>query len=277
MISIRSIAISISWAVLSAALLIISAQDVKPSEARLNLQPSLIQELPLQLQRFSGLVSTEAAAASPALVNSQDLSRYREFQFGMNLPAVAKEMGMKPSEARTLHERPAEIQELEWHPQFFLGGPLLRTDPVEEVLFSFYEGQLFRIVVNYDREKTERLTNEEMIEAIAAKYGTATRPTTKTIRFSSSQVFNDSEKVIACWEDGQYSFNLYRSSYGPAFGMIAFSKRLDALARAAVTEAIRLDEQETPQREIALQKKQDAENRAEQEKARLANKPNFRP
>jgi hypothetical protein len=59
--------------------------------------------------------------------------------------------------------------------------------------------------------------------------------------------------------------------------MVAFSKRLDALARAAVAEAIRLDEQEAPQREIERQKKQDDENRAAQEKARLANKPNFRP
>lgn len=275
MISIRSIAIS--WAVLSAAPLI-CAQDMKLSEARLIIQPpSLIQELPLQLQRFAGLEWTEAAAASPALVNSQDLSRYREFQFGMNLPAVAKETGVKLSEARTLHERPAVIQELEWRPMFYLAGPPVRTDPVEEILFSFYKGQLFRIVVKYDRDKTDGLTNEGMIEAISAKYGAATRPATKTIRFSSSQVYDDSEKVLACWEDGQYSFNLFRSSYGQTFGMIAFSKRLDALARSAVTEAIRLDEQEAPQREIELQKKQDAENRAEQAKARLANKPNFRP
>ena len=276
MISMRSIAISISWVLLSVIPLII-AQDAKPSEARLILQPSLIQELPLQLQRFPGFVSIEAAAASPALPNSQDLSRYREFQFGMNLPEVAKEAGVKPSEARTLHERPAVIQELEWRHMFFLAGPPLRTDPVEEILFSFYKGQLFRIVVKYDRDKTEGLTNAEMIEAISAKYGTATRPTTKTISFSSSQVYNDSEKVLACWEDGQHSFNLFRSSYGPTFGMIAFSKRLDALARTAVAEAIRLDEQEAPKQEVERQKKQVAENRAEQEKARLANKPNFRP
>ena len=272
----RSMAISIAWAVLLAAPLI-RAQDAKPSEARLNLQPALIQELPLQLQRFPAFVSTEAAAASPALANPQDLSRYRQFQFGMNLPAVAKKTGMKRSEARTLHERPAVIQELEWRPTYFLASPPLQTDPVEDILFSFYKGQLSRIVVNYDRDKTEGLTNEEMIEAILAKYGTATKPTTKTIQFSSSQVYNDSEKVLACWEDGQYSFNLFRSSYGSAFGMMAYSKRLDAQARTAVAESIRLDAQEAPQREIERQKEQDAKDRAGEEKARLANKPNFRP
>ena len=59
--------------------------------------------------------------------------------------------------------------------------------------------------------------------------------------------------------------------------MLVFSKQLDALARAAIVEAIRLDEQEAPQREIERQKKQDEENRAVQEKARLVNKVGFRP
>jgi hypothetical protein len=131
-------------------------------------------------------------------------------------------------------------------------------------------------VVNYDRYKTEGLTTEDVVKALSAKYGTATKPAAEVI-FSSSQVYNDSEVVIARWEDSQYSFNLFRSSYQPTFGMVAFSKRLDALARAAIAEAIRLDEQEAPQREIERQKEQDAKGRAGQEKARLANKLNFRP
>jgi hypothetical protein len=131
-------------------------------------------------------------------------------------------------------------------------------------------------VVNYDRYKTEGLTTEDVVEAISAKYGTATKPSAE-ITYSSSQVYNDREAVIARWEDSQYSFNLFRSSYQPTFGMMAFSKRLDALARAAVVEAIRLDEQEAPQREIERQQKQDEANRATQEKAKLANRPQFRP
>ena len=59
--------------------------------------------------------------------------------------------------------------------------------------------------------------------------------------------------------------------------MLVFSKRLDPLAQAAIVEAIRLDEREAPQREIALQKQQDEEKRAGQAKARLVNKPAFRP
>ncbi len=238
-------------------------------------RPPAIPELALEPKRFLSLPLGADSVSAP-LIYGQDLSRYREFQFGMNLFAVAKQADMKPSEARVIHQRPAVIQELEWRPPRSLGSSP-QADPVSEVLFSFYNGELFRMVVNYDRYRTEGLSDEDMVEAISAKYGTATRPDAKIILFSSFQVYNDSEKVIARWEDAQYSFNLFRSSYQPTFGMLVFSKRLDALARAAIVEAIRLDEQEAPQREIERQKKQDAEDRAGQQKARVANKPNFRP
>lgn len=215
------------------------------------------------------------AVLSAPLMYAQDLSRYREFPFGIDLLSVAKQTGMKPSEAKMLHQRPAMIQELWW--QRSLGGPSLQTDSVREVIFSFYNGELFRLLVNYDRYRTEGLTDGDMIEAISARYGVATRPTAETVSFSSSQVYNDREKVLARWEDAQYSFNLFRSAYRPTFGMVLFSKRLDALARAAIVEAIRLDEQEAPQREIEPQKKLDEENRTAQEKAKLVNKPTFRP
>ena len=253
----------------------ICAQDVKPSEPRVALQPPpMIQELalqPLSLLAFS----LPAFPVSAPLIDTPDLSRYREFRFGMDLLAVAKQAEMQPSEARVIHQRPAVIQELEWRPQRSLAySP--KADPVQEVLFSFYNGELFRMVVNYDQIRTEGLTDEDMVEAISAKYGTATKPAAKVILFSSSQVYNDSEKVIARWEDSQFSFNLFRSSYQPTFGMLVFSKRLDPLAQAAIVEAMRLDEQEAPQREVALQNKQDEENRATQAKARLVNKAAFR-
>src|SRR6266496_797627 len=193
----------------------------------------------------------------------------------MNVVAVAKQADVKPSEARAIHQRPAVIQELEWRPQRFLASSP-QVDPVKEILFSFHNGKLFRMVVNYDRHRTEGLTDEDMVEAISAKYGTATRPEAKIILFSSFHVYNDSEKVIARWEDSQYSFNLFRSSYQPTFGMLVYSKSLDALARTAIVEAIRLDEQEAPQREIERQKQEDEANRAEQDAARLVNKAAFR-
>jgi hypothetical protein len=273
MISARSLVISISLAVLSVAPLI-GEQAAKPSEVGVVLQlPLVIQQLELQPQRSFDLLA-QAQVLAP-LTYTQDLSKYREFQFGMNLLAVAKQADVKSTEARVVHQRPALIQELEWRPQRSLSTSP-EGDTVKEVLFSFYNGELFRIMVNYDQYKTEGLTNEDMVEAISSRYGVAIRPAAKIILFSSFHVYNDSEKVIARWEDSQYSLNLFRSSYQPTFGLLVFSKRLDARAVAAIAEAIRLDDQEAPQREIQRQKKQDEENRAAQEKARPANKASFR-
>ena len=210
------------------------------------------------------------------LIHAQDLSMYRDFQFGMNLPAVAKQTDVKLSDAKIIHQRPALIQELEWRPQRSFDSSK-ETDPVKQVLFSFYNGELFRMLITYDQDRTKGLTDQDMIEAISATYGTASSPAAQIILFSSSRVYNNAEKVMARWEDAQYSFNLYRVSYNSGFGMAAFSKRLDALAEKAIIEAIRLDEQEAPEREVQRQKKQEDENRLAQDKARPGNKANFRP
>ncbi len=209
------------------------------------------------------------------LIYAQDLSSYRDFQFGMSLASVAKQTGMEPSKAKMLHQRPALIQELWWTGS--LGRSSSQTDPVRDIIFVFYNDKLFRIVVTYDCQRTEGLTNEDMIEAISAQYGAAANPIAEIIIFSSSEVYNDSEKVFARWEDAQYSFNLFRYSYQPTFGMVAFSKPLDFLAQAAIMEGFRLDKEEAPQRELERQEKEAAEDRISKEKARAINKATIRP
>jgi len=274
MINARRLVVSVLGALLVAAPLIRS-QRVKPSEAKVIVTQLLaIQELGLQPRRgFDGWL--QAVPVSAPAMGALDLSHYRGFQFGEKLLALAKQAGLELSDAKLIHARPAVMQELEW--QIWLpSGSSPQTDPVKTILFNFYNGELFRIVVTYDRGETEGLTTEDMIEAISARYGTATQPASTEITFSSTQVYNDSEAVIARWEDSQYSFNLYRSTYQPTFGMMAFSKRLDALARAAAAEAIRLDAQEAPQREIQRQQREDENNRESLERARQVNKQNFR-
>ena len=222
------------------------------------------------------VISISLAVVSMPLIYAQDLSKYREFQLGMNLLAVAKQADVKPSEARVIYQRPAVIQELEWRPQSSSRSSV-QADPVKEILFSFYNDELYRIVVNYDQDRTEGLTDEDLIEGISAKYGTPTTPVAKITSSSPSQVYSDSEKVIARWEDSQYSLNLFRFSYGSAPGMLLVSKRLDALAQVAIVQAIRLNQQEAPQREIERLKKQDEEKNVAGQKVRPVNKANFRP
>jgi len=183
-----------------------------------------------------------------------------------------------------IHQRPALIQELAWQPQF-LTGARTQPDPVRTIHCSFYNGQLFRIVVTYDRDKIEGLTEQDFVEAISASYGLATLQATQ-INLSPPPARNyftsdyagstPNERVAALWEDSQYSMSLVQSVYPPSFGLVLFSKQVNALALVATVEAMRLDTQEAPQREVDRLKNQAEVNRAKTEKARLVNKPTFR-
>jgi hypothetical protein len=215
-----------------------------------------INKLPLLLLLFS-----------PSL-SGADLSTYRGFQFGMSVNAAVKHSGMDISEVTVIHERPARIQELSWRPVRFFSGD---TDPVERVSFSFYNGQLFRMVVDYDTDKTNGLTSEDIIEAVSAEYGTPTKPGVSMVL--TSQFSDETVQVVARWEDVDYSFNLVQLPYGSTFKLLIFAKHLNALADAALPEGIRLDGQEAPQR----QRIEEQETQSALDKTRLVNKGHFRP
>jgi len=212
-----------------------------------------------------GLTTVAASAA--------DLSKYRNFQLGTDLPTVAKQMGANPSLAKVIDRRPSLIQELDWFPQPL--GPTSKTEPVKEVVFSFYDGKLYRIAVNYDRYETEGLAAADFIETISARYGIATKPTGPSTAGQDSN--GDREDVLARWEDPLYRFDLTRSSYRPSFTLIAVDKTLDASAQTAILESKRLDDQEAPQRDAARKASEEEAAQAKLDKARLVNKPNFRP
>jgi hypothetical protein len=228
------------------------------------------------IRKFISMTALLTAATVAPLFShtlfAGDLSSYRDFRLGMNLQSVEKQSETKAYEVKVIHQRPAVIQDLEWRPRDF--NRLAESDPVKDVLLSFYNGQLFRMVVNYDRYKTEGMTAADMIEAISTAYGTAVKPNAE-ILFPSAA--SENVKVIARWEDEQYSWNLVRSPYQPSFALVSFSKQLDGLAQAATREAMRLDVQEAPQREAERNRRKADEVSAQLEKARIVNKPSFRP
>jgi hypothetical protein len=193
----------------------------------------------------------------------------------MSLESVAKQINLNVASAKTVHERPALVQTLQWD-QFRYSDPAAKATSLRSVRFDFYNGELSKIMVTYDPAGTEGLTANDMIEAISAIYGHATKPEGK-ITVSAPAVYEDNQDVLARWENTQYSFSLFRSLYGSTFGLVGFSKDLDLLVTESSREAARIEKLEAPARELARQKKQDEDKRAAEEKARLISKPKFQP
>lgn len=221
----------------------------------------------------SAFVSFLAFGAMPAVTLAGDLSKYRDIQLGTDLPTVAKQVGANPTQAKVIHSRPALIQELEWSPRPL--GPSAQKEPVKEVVFSFFDGELFRIAIEYDPYETEGMTVDDFVKGISAAYGTAEKPAATAT--TAQRPDGNQRDVLARWQDPQYCFDLIRSAYGPGFKLIGVLRRLEAPAQAAIREAARLDDQEAPQRDAARIANEKEVERARLEKARLVNTPNFRP
>ena len=134
-------------------------------------------------------------------------------------------------------------------------GRFDQGDSVQEILFSFYNGELYKISVNYDPSSTAGLTEGDMVKSVSEKYGPATIVPPK-IGSGVDTAYDTQQKPVASWEDGQYSLKLVRSSFSDAFGLVVFSKRANAQAELAIAEAVKLDEQEGPKREAERRKKQ---------------------
>ena len=186
-------------------------------------------------------------------VHAQDLSKYRNFSFGMTVADLAKQIDQKPANAALVHERPALIQELTWWPPQPYSS-VRPAEPVDQILFSFYNGALYRMLVTYENSATKGLNDEDMIRVISAKYGLATRPVAALVNFPTNPSYHATEKVIARWEDSQYSLNLFRSS-PDTFALVMFTKQLDAQAGISIAESVKLEQQEAPLKEAARVKK----------------------
>jgi hypothetical protein len=200
-----------------------------------------------------GAIALVMVLFSAQLIYGQDLSKYRTFSFGMSLATVSKQVNLDASELQLIHQQPAVIQELTWYPPQPFGSSRA-AEPVQKILFSFENGSLYRILVTYDSSAIKGLTDEDMIRVISAKYGVATRPVAE-VNFPTNPSYNSTEKVIARWEDNQYSLSLIRSSVPETFAIVMFDKRLDAQAGVSIAESVQLERQEAPQKEADRVKK----------------------
>ena len=107
------------------------------------------------------------------IIRAQDFSKYRNFSLGTNLAAILKHTDQRLVDVKATHDGSLLFQELTWHPANGIGVSY-RPESVDELVFSFYKGELYKIVVTYDRASTEGLTADDMVKSISAKYGPAT-------------------------------------------------------------------------------------------------------
>jgi hypothetical protein len=200
-----------------------------------------------------------------------DLSKYRDFSIGASVTVVLSRTGQKLEDVTALSYRPASIQQLTWWPGTLPGTPM-HKDAVEHIAFYFFNNALYKISVTYDRAATEGLTPGDMVEALSAKYGSPTSVTPQTAQNPNDR-YAARREPVASWEDAQYAFSLVRSTFSDDFELIVISKRLNAEAEIATTEAAKLDEQERPQKDAERQQKE----MTDLELTRQKNQKTFRP
>src|SRR4030095_12702448 len=154
-------------------------------------------------------------------LEGQGLKQYRNFELKSDLAAVSTLVGVPPSEARLIHQRPAVMQDLDWRPSRWIAESNQNsTDPVEQKRFSLYNNQLFRIIVDYGYDQTEGMTDADMMDAITSIYGTPVKRTAAAVRVAT-RVEVESGSPLARWGDPSHGVVLYRNStYRRTFRLI---------------------------------------------------------
>lgn len=148
------------------------------------------------------------------VASGQDVSRYRGYVLESTLESVVATSGARATDAKTIHERPAKIQELEWRAPYVSSGGEL-ADPVREIAFTFVNDALYQVIVSYDRDRTDGLTNNDIIETLTTAYGAPVLRSAKAQAIPAAA--HPDTIVLAQWETAVASLSLVRGTYTPEF------------------------------------------------------------
>jgi hypothetical protein len=222
----------------------------------------------------TGGVSAACVVIAMWTVSAEELSRYREFELGSSLATVTAVTRTEGRDLKTIHSRPALLQEVVWQPRYMSGPPVADRNSISEMVFSFVDDRLFKMTVAYERGRTTGLTNADMITALTDVYGA---PTTAVKPRVTANDALDAGTVLAEWRHDDVRVALRRSGYNELFSLVITSVSLDAIAHKAMATAVILDAREAPAREAALLKKRADEQRQAEEQLRTTNKQVFKP
>lgn len=225
--------------------------------------------------RVVALASLGFVLGAHSLVAQTPLA-YRGYALGSSIASVVKVSGVRDDETKTLHGRPATIQEVVWRAPYVSSNSEL-ADPVRDVRFSFYDDKLYQILVTYDRDRTEGLTDDDVIESLSKTYGRPLLSATGTAPEPARGGVSSRPAIVALWEDASVLITLAQDAYPPQYQLVLILKTLNESALTAIAESARLDTQEAPQRELDRLEKKTLDARMASEKARAVNKAAFRP
>ena len=222
--------------------------------------------------RHLAIVSVVVLSATP--VAAQQLSHYRTYLLGSSVASVATISGARDAEIRTLHERPAKLQQLEWHAPFVQPGTEL-ADPVRDVSFHFYDDQLYQMIITYDPDRMDGLTNDDVVSTLSTTYDVPSR--TRNVRGDLPPDVPADALVVARWEDTESLLILTGGIDSAPFQLLVISKTLSARVGSTIKQALWLDKKEAPQRERDQRTKEVADAREASLRVRVVNKAAFRP
>ena len=225
--------------------------------------------------RCCAALAVVLATSLPAV--AQEQGHYRDFQLGARVADVSALTDTRSADVTLVHERPALMQELRWTPSSFGGAGQSRGHGLERIAFSFYENQLYRLAVDYDRSATKGMTDHDMVNAISMMYGqpSSSKMTDGGTDGRSSDIV--ASRIVARWNGPGYAIALSRWAYGDAWRLVIESTSLNALARTGDARAIALDVQEGPQREAERTRREHQQQDDAEAAARTANTAKFQP
>lgn len=213
----------------------------------------------------------------PAAVQAQ--GQYRDFELGTSVATIAALTETRSTDVTVVHERPAIMQELRWMPSTFGVAGRLRSrgDGLQQIVFGFYENQLYRMTVDYQRSETKGMTDRDMVDAISAVYG---QPSSTKISNAATDLLAGEtipSRLVARWNGPGYAVAVSRWAYGGAWRLVVESADLTALAATADARALAMDVKEGPQREADRARRERLAKDDAEAAARTANKATFQP
>jgi hypothetical protein len=162
------------------------------------------------------------------LLGAQARPHYRSYRLGDDIGAVSRQLGV-PIPAAS--QADGTVRELRWRADYVPRGAEA-ADPVERLMFSFHQNQLFRIVIDYAPTRTEGMRAADVVAAVAKVYGAPTKRADPPVQVGL-QPMRPVDTVVAQWNDAELAVALLQLDGRPAFRLIVASPLLQARARTA--------------------------------------------